>query len=145
MRTRDTNRRRRLVDYRPLDATREERALQYQIKMHEQWEETGRRLGKMVGRHPQTLAMFSDDIARRTAEERFLIDQVHHALAEKDSGIWGPMPRIGDLYAQRAPLRLKNFETIRNPDEQKGLISERPMNFFQSKYYKFVCPKNSVI
>jgi hypothetical protein len=134
MKRKDRKRRLRLLDYRPLDATREERSMNYQEKTRRKWEAIGQNLGKATGRDPQTLSMFSDTMYRRTNEERFLIDQVDEALADK--GIWNLIPRIGDLYAQNLKPPLKLFEMIRNPSERSNVVGERPTNFLQSKYYK---------
>jgi hypothetical protein len=136
MRTPDANRQRRLVEYRSLEGVREQHAMQYQRRVHSQWKSTGHRLGDLLGRDPQTLLMFSDDTARHISEERSLIYTAQHCLADKDLGIWEPIARIGDIYAQRIVSRFKNFETVRDPEYRTGVKGERPGTFFESKYYK---------
>ena len=136
----DVNRQRRLQEYKPLEATREARAMEYHEKVQRMWEANAQHLAKVTGRDPTTLAMFSEDDFVRANQERFLISQVAFALANKDMGTWSPLPRIGDLYAQRETpqRRLKNYELIRNPDqhEQEHVDGQRPTSFFASKYYK---------
>ena len=136
----DQNRRRRLEDFKPLEATREQRAMAFHEHVQKYWQMQGERLAKLTGRDPSTLSMFSEDEFVRKNEERYLISQVAFALASKDMGTWSPLPRIGDLYAQRElpPKRLKNFELIRNPDQHESahVEGQRPTSFFQSKYYK---------
>ncbi|OHT10583.1 hypothetical protein TRFO_20081 [Tritrichomonas foetus] len=139
MRPRDTNRQRRLVEYKPLESTREERAMKYHEQVQKQWEATGKRLAKITGRDPTTLSMFSEDDFRRMNEERFLISQVVSSLVTKDQGAWSPLPRIGDLYAQRERPNFERFEVIRNPDEHhqnQDVPGQRPSNWFKSKYYR---------
>jgi hypothetical protein len=130
----DANRQRRLLEYRPLDATREDRSMRFQEEMQKRWGAIAGRLGHVLGRDPQTLSMFSDQAYRHANEERFLIYQVDTALA--DRGIWNPVPRIGDIYAQLPRPELKKFASIRDPFARRNLPGERPSTFFDSKYYK---------
>ena len=132
----DTNRQRRLAEYKPLESTREARAMKYHEDVQRQWQRTGARLAKLTGRDPSTLSMFSEDDFRRTNEERFLIAQVVNTLAKKEQGVWNPLPRIGDLFAQIERPNLERFEVIRNPQQEKGVAGARPTSFFSSKYYK---------
>ena len=137
MRTKDANRQRRLLEYKPLEATRLDRAMEYHVKMQRLWEANGKRLAEITGRDPSTLSMFSEDEFRRKNEERYIISQVVSSIATKDKGAWSPLPRIGDLYAQREKVSdFKNFELVRNPEEQENVPGARPTNWFQSKYYK---------
>jgi hypothetical protein len=132
----DINRQRRMLEYRPLNAVREQRAMEYHEQVQRDWEATGCRLAKMTGRDPSALAMFGDDNFRRIAEERFLIDQVLNVLPKKAEGIWDIAPRIGDLYAQRDKVTLSRFETIRNPGLSPDAGALRSSSFFASKYYR---------
>jgi capsid portal protein len=125
-----------MIDFRPLETTREDRAMEYHEKVQKQWEATGRRLAEIVGRDPSTLSMFSDDTTRTISEERTIIDQVLNAMRTKDMGRWSTNPRIGDLYAQPEKPRLTNFETIRNPDSVTNAPGERPTDFLRSKYFR---------
>lgn len=137
MRTKDANRQRRLLEYKPLEATRLDRAMDYHVKMQKLWEANGKRLAQITGRDPSTLSMFSEDEFRRKNEERYIISQVVNSIATKDKGAWSPLPKIGDLYAQREKVSdFKNFELVRNPEEQENVPGARPTNWFHSKYYK---------
>ena len=124
------------MDYRPNEATREERAMKLHEQTLKQWEETSKRIAKKVGRDPTTLSMNSEDTFRRQNEERFLISQVINALAQKDTGVWNMNPRIGDLYAQISKPNLAAFETIGNPELPDKVEGQRPTDWFHSKYYK---------
>ena len=132
----DKNRRRRLQDYKPLEKTREERAMEYHLQVQKQWEQQGKKLGKLTGRDPSTLSMFSDDEFRHQSEEKELISRVVFAIASKDIGIWKPLAKINDIYAQRETPKMDPIEIIRNPDEHENVPGQRPTNFFKSKYYK---------
>ena len=130
------HRKRRLIDYRPMENSREERAMKLHEQTQELWDKTAKKLGQIVGRDPSTLAMNGDNSFRKINEERYLISQVVHALSTKDTGVWTPNPRIGDLYAQQEKPNLASFEAIGGTGEEESKDGERPTNWFQSKYYK---------
>ncbi|OHT15849.1 hypothetical protein TRFO_13666 [Tritrichomonas foetus] len=136
MHQKDKNRERRLQDFKPLESTRLERAMKYHLEVQKRWEAQGKALAERTGRDPSTLSMFSDDQFRHVNEERELISQVVFAIASKDMGVWKPLARIGDIYAQRERPRTDPLELIRNPDEKDNVNGSRPTNFFHSKYYK---------
>jgi hypothetical protein len=135
MRVRDSNRQRRLLEYRPLDATKEEHAMTYHRQVEAGWKKQAANLSKITNREPNHLVMFSEDAARQISEERALIYRVTNAMAKKDLGIWTPIPQIGDIYAQRERPKMTNFETIRNPTFAEA-PPEQPSGFLNSKYYK---------
>jgi hypothetical protein len=124
----DANRRRRMLEYRPMNALREQHAMEHREQVQAQWEATGRQLASITGRDPSSLAMFSDNDFRYKNEERFLIDQVLNVLPKRAEGIWDVAARIGDLYAQREKVPLSRFESIRGDGHES--------NFFASKYYR---------
>lgn len=136
MHQKDKNRERRLQEFKPLEATRYDRALDYHNRVQKQWEAQAKYLAKITGRDPSTLSMFSDDDYRRANEERELITRVVHSLANKELGVWKPLARIGDIYAQPDKTTLDPIDIIRNPEEKDGVPGSRPTSFFKSKYYK---------
>jgi hypothetical protein len=90
----DVDRQRRLLAYRPLDSTREERAMKYHKRIQREWAATGRHLSDVTGRDPSTLSMFSDDSARTVSEERSLVDHAANGMCKEDLGVWRTIPRI---------------------------------------------------
>ncbi|KAH0793350.1 MYCBP-associated protein-like [Histomonas meleagridis] len=136
MRTKDPNRQRRLQEYKPFEATREERAMKYHEKVQKHWKEQAQRLAELTNRDPSTLSMFSDEKFRRVNEERALISQVVNILSTKDSGVWKPIPRIGDLFAQPEKPHPVTYEAIGDPTIMEDVPGSRPTDFFKSKYYK---------
>lgn len=136
MKNSQINRKKRLVEFRPNEKTREENAMRLHEETQKKWDQIANNLAKKVGRDPTTLAMNSDDMFRRTNEERFLIAQVINALSTKDAGVWKLNPRIGDLYAQVEKPNLANFETIGNPETFETAQGTRPFSWFSSPYYK---------
>ncbi|EAX99247.1 hypothetical protein TVAG_296320 [Trichomonas vaginalis G3] len=130
------NRKKKLVEFRPHEKTREENAMKLHEETQKKWDQIANNLAKKIGRDPTTLAMNSDDMFRRTNEERFLIAQVINALSTKDAGVWKLNPRIGDLYAQVEKPNLANFESIGNPESVDAAKGARPFSWFSSPYYK---------
>jgi hypothetical protein len=135
MRPKDANRQRRLQEYRPIEASREEHAMRYHEQMTRKWAAQAEHLSQLTGRPPEALAMFGEDHFRRMNEERFLIEQVLGPMTTKDMANWSIQPRIGDLYAQKERPRLTKFESIRNPEVPENAFGQHA-GFFQSKYYR---------
>lgn len=131
----DKNRQRRVKEYNLLDPTKQDRMMKYHEEITKKWEETGKKLAEKVGRDPSTLSMFSDEDYRRKNEERYIISQVVNQLGTKEPGIWKPLARIGDLYAQPENLTYKKFTMIRNPEQREDVPGVRPNDFFHSRYY----------
>lgn len=127
-------RKRLIIDFSPNQMGKEERIMKAHKETVKQWSETANFLANKTGRDQSLLVMNSDDLFRRISEQKFLISQVVHHLATKDTGTWTPNPCIGDLYAQAEKTNLSKFESI----GVTGIsdTTKRPCSWFDSKYFK---------